>query len=72
MNIADKLDALAMTADDWQVYRLLVDADAYEKTVKVYKRNGFAKLPHCGLDIGTCRHRLCGHCTKKTDCRLKK
>lgn len=71
MNIQEKLEVLAMTPDDWSIYNSIVDADTYRRTVVMYQKREFARLPRCGNAFGTCVKYCGGHCTSKNWCRLQ-
>lgn len=70
MNIPEKLENLSMTPDDWSVYNSIVDSDTYRKTVNLYQKREFSKLPQCNVAFGICIYYCGGHCTRKKEwCR---
>ena len=72
MDIMERLEMMAMTADDWAFLAIVKDSATYRKTMLMYEEGEFANLPRCGRELSVCCKCVCGRCVSRTGCHLRK
>lgn len=70
--LAEKIENLQMTPEDWSKLNHMVGDDAYRKIVIDYQRRKEDKYSSCKLLFGVCRYWSCGRCTYSGYCGTRK